>query len=289
MNQHTHNMQPTQATGVPFDRDTFLASLPETLSPERREVAERLASRPWFAETNPELRDELLGLPENHHGFLDDLANRPDEIAGVQVEKLVGLPRGNFALVPTFQVYNPKQDARYTYEYVSWKQGPHSGAKGIVFVRPPLPGASPTHFIVMVGDKFAPGKKSFDLIGGFVELDPRGVEKAGETALREIREETGVEDLHIDEVVDLGQLQIDAGMTNNNPGIFAAFTDTEQADRIPADPINTDITELASGALKVPMSQLKQFVLENTDAFFQAAMLKALVSGNVPWEWLARD
>jgi len=272
----------------PFDKETFLAGLPEDLAPERRAIAGQLADRPWFAATDSTLQQELIGLPENHHGFLADLAARPDEIAGIQVEKLVDLPRGNFALVPKFQVYNPKQDARYTYEYVSWKQGPQSGAKGVVFVRPPLPGASPTHFIVMIGDKFAPGKKSFDLIGGFVELDPRGIEKVSETALREVREECGVEDLHIDEVADLGPIQVDAGMTNNRPNLFAAYINAEQADRIPDEPVNTDITELPSGALKVPMHQLKQFVLENTDAFFQAAMLKAIASGQIPYEWLAR-
>lgn len=292
MNIAAHNQSSTDVLPEVFDKETFLKSLPDTLTPERFEIAERLTDHPWFAETDAALRDELVRLPENHHGFLDDLANRPDEIGGLHVEKLVDLPRGNFALIPKFQVHKPATDtsdeARYTYEYVSWKQGPQSGAKGIVFVRPPLPSASPTHFIVMVGDKFAPGKKSFDLIGGFVELDPRGIEKAGETALREIREETGVEDLHIDEVVDLGNLQVDAGMTNNNPEVFAAFINSEEAERISDDPVNPDITELPSGALKVPMRQLKQFILENTDAFFQAAMMRAIANGDVPYEWLAR-
>lgn len=291
MNNAIHNL-PQDALSDGFSKEAFMHSLPEDMSIERRELAGRLADHPWFGATDEVLRSELLQLPENHQGFLDDLANRPDEIGGLQVEKLVDLPRGNFALIPKFQVHKPATDttdaATYTYEYVSWKQGSQSGAKGIVFVRPPLPGASPTHFIVMVGDKFAPGKKAFDLVGGFVELDPRGVEAVSETALREVREETGVEDLHIDEVVDLGPLQIDAGMTNNRPEIFAAFINAAEADRIPDDPINPDIAELPSGALKVPMGQLKQFILENTDAFFQASMLKAIANGDVPYEWLAR-
>jgi len=289
MSHHESIRQPNDMPA--FDSEVFLAQVAGTVTPERQKIVEQLAQRVWFQATDPTLQEALTYLPdtgiENHDGFLQDLANRPDEISGVTVQKLVDLPRGNFALIPKFEVKN-SNDQSYTYEYVSWRQGPQSGAKGIVFVRPPLPGASPTHFVTLVGEKFAPGRKVNDSVGGFIDIGVDGVQNLMGRIDKEIREETGVEDLKIDEVVDLGPMQVDAGMTNNRPNLFAAFIDTEQAGRIPDKPINSDIYELASGALVLPMTHLKDFILSNTDAFFQAAMLKAIAEGHVPYEWLAR-
>jgi hypothetical protein len=224
----------------------------------------------------------------NHDGFLDDLAGRASFLGGVQVDSMVALNRGNFALIPVFNVTNTENGQQYTYEYVSWRQGPHSGAKGIVFVRPPLPGAQPTHFITLVGDKFAPGTLVDDTVGGFMDLGVGGVQKVMDRIGKEVREETGVEDLVIDEVVELGQIHPDVGMTNNYPSIFTAFISSAEAARIPVNPINPDTRELRSGALVTPMRNLRQFVLFNTDAIFHAAMLRAIANDTIAYEWFAR-
>jgi hypothetical protein len=253
---------------------------------------QNLTGRAWFQATDPDLQRVMAHLPqigkENHDGFLQDLADRPDEIGGVVVNKMVDLPHGNFALLPIFEVENPASGQKYTYEYVSWRYGPQSGAKGIVFVRPPLPGASPTHFITLVGERFAPGRKVNDSLGGFADIGVDGVQSMLDRIKTEIREETGVDDLGIDEVHNLGRLHVDGGLTNNAPELFAAFIDTAQAVRIPEEGINPDVHELKSGALILPMHQLPKFVMNNTDALFQASMLKAIVAGHVPHEWLYR-
>ncbi|CAN5424189.1 hypothetical protein BH09PAT4_BH09PAT4_02980 [soil metagenome] len=275
-----------------FNQEAFMSEVSELVTPERQKIVEQLCEAPWFQATDPELQRMLATLPdtgaENHDGFLQDLANRPSNVGGVTVKKMIDLPHGNFALLPVFEVENPQTGQNYTYEYISWRYGPQSGAKGIVFVRPPIPGASPTHFITLVGERFAPGRKTHDAIGGFADIGVKGVQNLLHRFEAEIREETGVTDLSIDEVSDLGPLQTDTGMTNNRPNLFTAYIDTEEAARIPEKPVNGDIYELDTGALVIPMQKLKEFILENTDAFFQAAMLKAIAKGEIPYEWLTR-
>ncbi len=222
-------------------------------------------------------------------GFLDDLAGRAGILVGVEVESMTALNRGNFALIPVFDVRNTQNGQQHTYESVSWRQCPHSDAKGIVFVRPPIPGAEPTHFFTLIGDKFAPGKPVDDTIVGFMDLGVGGVQKVLDRIGKEVREETGVEDLVIEDIVELGQIYPDVGMTNNYPTIFAAFINAAEAARIPQHPINPDTRDLRSGALVTPMQHLRQFVLLNTDAIFQSAMLKALINGTIAHEWLARS
>jgi len=251
------------------------------LTPERRVIFEKLREKKWFQETAPELQKQLLSLPskgiENHDGFLADLADRPDTISNIKVERMIELPRGSFALVPKFEVSrldNPS--TRYTYEYVSWRNGPMTGEKGVVFVED---AGKTTHFIVLRGEKFATGKKSWDSVGGFADLHVDGITTQNERTVREIQEELGVPNLVLTRKVDLGRINTDVGMTNNEPGIFAAFVNGTDAQKISSKPLNGDIHELKSGAVVFPIDQLPQIVLTNSDGIFLSIIARAWAKG----------
>ena len=254
----------------------------------RRSVVESLMERPWFQRTSQELQVELAKLPqsgrENHDGFLADLAGRPNVINGLEVLSLDKLPRGNFALIPTFKVRNEAGN-EYTYEYVNWRYGPNSGAKGLAFVKNH---GEITHFIVLRGGKFATGKSEYDSIGGFVESqDTEGIKSVIQrTAERELKEELGVPNLKVEETFDLGKVLPDAGMTNNAPGLFAAIIDAEEASKISDTPLNPDKFELKAGALIVPMRQLPEVIKNNNDAFFLSAVARAAAYGIIDFSQL---
>lgn len=255
------------------------------LSDERYEIATALAERSWFQATASDIRTELLTLPEddaaknNYNGFLADLARRPDTISGVRVLELLQLPRGNFAIIPMFRVRNVAADKVYTYEYVSWKAGPLSGAKGIVFVRT---GGEITHFIILRGEKFAPGRFVYDTIGGFADLNIDGVTEMIDRFKVEIQEELGVPDLVVEEARPLGSLLPDAGMTNNNPQLFGAIIDGGQASRVSRTPVNPDVLELAAGSILFDIRQLAEVCRVNDDGFFLASVVRAIVHGMIP-------
>ncbi len=250
-------------------------------TPERRSIGEKLREKSWFKATDPELQKQLLTLPDkgkaNHDGFLGDLANRPDELSDIKIERMVALPRGSFALVPKFEVSkkdNPSM--RYTYEYVSWRNGPLSGEKGVVFVEN---GGKTTHFIVLRGEKFATGKPSWDSVGGFADLGVDGVTKLDERTAKEIQEELGIADIKVNRKVSLGKVNPDVGMTNNEPNLFAAFIDGDMASKIKQKPLNGDIYELKSGAVVFPIDQLPSVVMTNTDGYFLSTIARAWAKG----------
>ncbi len=250
-------------------------------TPERRGIFEKLQEKQWFQQTDPSIQKALLTLPshgqENHDGFLDDLARRPEEVANIKVERMIDLPHGSFALVPKFEVSrldNPSM--RYTYEYVSWRTGPLSGAKGVVFVEKD---GQTTHFIVLRGDKFAPGKPVWDTVGGFIDLNADGVTHLDERVVHEIHEELGGNDITINNVVSLGKVLPDAGMTNNEPSLFAAFIGSGDLSRLSAYPVNPDIYELKSGAVIFPIEQLPDVVMENSDGYFLSTIARAWAKG----------
>ncbi len=258
-----------------------MTALMARATPERRAIFETLQEKKWFANTSPELQKTLLMLPskgrENHDGFLQDLAKRPEEIANIKVERMIDLPRGSFALIPKFEVSrldNPTM--RYTYEYASWRNGPLSGEKGVVFVEK---NGETTHFIVLHGDKFATGKKNFDSVGGFSDIGSDGVQTLNDRTIKEMEEELGVPNIKLTRKVDLGRVNTDVGMTNNEPGIFAAFIDAADAEKIPTNHINGDAYELKSGAIAFPMSELPKVVMANSDGIFLSTIARAWAKG----------
>lgn len=265
---------------------SYLEQISQELTPQRRMIVESLMERSWFQRTSEELQLELATLPqqgrENHDGFLLDLAARPDKIGGVEVIELLKLPRGNFALLPMFRVRNEAM-TEYTYEYVSWRYGPESGAKGLVFVEND---GQISHFVVLRGDKFATGKREWDSVGGFIDLNVEGVTTALQRIKKEVTEELGVPDLKINKVFDLGTVVSDAGMTNNAPRLFAAVIDANEAQGISETPLNPDEYELKAGTVIIPLSQLPEIIATNNDAFFLSAVARATAKGIIPFDKL---
>lgn len=275
MEQGTSNLRPDLV------HNQEVSILLARATPERKKIFEKLQEKEWFQKSDPLIQKQLLALPdrgrENHDGFLKDLAARKEEIANIKVERMVDLPRGSYALVPKFEVSridNPS--LRYTYEYVSWRTGPLSGAKGVVFVEKE---GQTTHFIVLRGEKFAPAKKTFDAIGGFIDKGFDGVTSLNERTVREIQQELGVPKLDVSRVVNLGNVLPDAGMTNNEPSLFAAFISDKDLGKISSTPVNPDVHELKSGAVIFPMADLPKIVMNNNDGYFLSTIARAWAKG----------
>jgi len=243
----------------------------KSLKPEQKEIFTGLSKHDWFKKTAPELKLELAQLPEDHDGFLKDLVMRPDSLGGMKVERLLKLPRGNYALIPMFETENEKDGKKGTYEYVSWKNGPESGAKGLVLVKGK--NGQISHFILLRGDKFATGQQEWDLTGGFGEKDDK-TKGPFATITREVQEEFGLKELKIQTTLPLGRMRPDAGMTNNHPELFAVIIDAEQASKINENSVNLDPKELKAGPLIVPIKQLNEMCLKNEDSYFHFVVNK---------------
>lgn len=266
-----------------------LSTLDDEQMAGRLATAERLTKRYWYAQTDSQLREELITLPANHAGYLEDLADRPEEMGGVVVDKLHTLARGNFAITSIFDVEN-SEGTKYQYEYVSWRQGPMSGAKGIVLLGDEETN-EPSHLLTLQGEKFATGGLVGDLPGGFIEGDGINREKLNDAVARELREEVSGEiDLSVTSIDILGYLQIDPGMTNNRPALFVARMVTPQiasVHLIAEEQRNTDKLELQASIVVTPLERLSEFVGQTEDSFTLSAISKAVATGHIPAEYLA--
>lgn len=246
------------------------------------EAKKLIEERSWFKASRGVIRGIILGLGEDCVGFLSELAERPDVIANVRVvsceEILIPDTRPIFGIFISFKVQrvdNPS--VLYHYQYFTWRQGSRSGAKGLLLVRT---AGRISHLIVNTGEKFSAGSKCFDSFGGFGEPGGDLVAKATNQFKQEICEELGMEQINIEEIIDLGALMVDAGMTPNHPHIFAAVITGQEAEKIEeGEKNNPDIFELKLGTVIVPIEKLKEFVAENDDSFFLACVARLAAKG----------
>lgn len=250
-----------------------ISDLLPTLSPNRQALAEKLSKHSWFVATDPQIQKELLTLPEDHEGFLTDLASRPDEIGEVDVLKLTKIGYGNFLLLPVFEVRSNITNQIFSYEYASWKTGSNPGARGVIFLENK---GKITHFLVGVMHKFSTGTEVFESIGGlylhFFENKPFNFPKKIEN---EICFHLGVDNLEFKKVIELGTAHPDYGMTNNTSDLFAAIVDISHLPKLTPKPnFRTTHKPVGFEIQVVPIEKLPEYLGKIGDNYFLSTIAK---------------
>ncbi len=243
--------------------------------------------REWVRNTDPALLGQLGSLPANWDNFVKATAFHPDVIdAGgpgeTRVIRLAQLHRANFLGIPVFDIENAK-GTKYQYEFGQWRHGPEAGAKGLIVVRDTE--GKPSALMMLFGGKFSLGRKAYDMPGGFAEPeDASATNSLAQGFIREVKEETGRDDLEVGDVADLGSMYTDPGMTNNTPRLFGGTVETKKGlDVTERDHDNLDPYELTAKAVLIPLDQIPQLVRsDHTDGLFHAALTKAIVSPDMP-------
>lgn len=254
-------------------------------SPERLEIEKIINDLPWFKATRGDMRQKLLNLPENANGFLKDLIQHPVRGGGVlliNLEDIFYSPFSIYGILVSFRVQNLKNlELIYGYEYFSWKQGPESGSKGVLLIEKE---GKITHVISLRGFKFAAGKEVDDTIGGFANPDETGVAGMIKRFDKEIREELGIPNIKVKQIIPLGLLQVDAGLTNNRPNLFAAVVDGEEMQlKDYEETENPDPYELRTSVIVTPIDRIGDFAREeNNDAYFLACIARLILTGILP-------
>ena len=174
-----------------------------TLSPKRLPLAEKLLSLSWFFSSAPEVQREVLTLPEDFQGYLEDLAGRPDEIGELDIICLNKVLKGKFLVTSIFEVRSTLTNQEFTYEYISWKYGARPGAKGIIFLES---NGEITHFLVAKEFTFSTASENYEAIGGlYVHLFENKPFNLPKKIENEIRFHLGIDKIEFKRVFDLGK------------------------------------------------------------------------------------
>ena len=244
-----------------------------------KSVREKLKTRKWFKNSSKAIREKLQEMAENPrtHGFVEDIANRPDEIGGVKQLKLAKLEHAPkkyriYGVASWFLVEKDKK--KWVEGFYSWGMGPKSGAKLLVLLRHK---GEITHLALIKNDKFPVGAKVYDIVGGFPKLN----ESIFELITRKLEEELGIhegnESMKVGEIIGLGRVMPDPGMTNNHPFLYAIVVDV--ADKI-FPPLNVgEDYETPEGIVLWPVDRLGEIINRMDDAYFLSALTRLTLGG----------
>ncbi len=254
-----------------------------TLSTSRQAIANGLLAHDWFKNTTSELQQEILMLPEDHQGFLEDLISRPDEIGELDVLSLKKISYGHFLVLLVFDVRSNITNQVFTYEYTSWKTGSNPGARGIIFLETE---SKVTHFMVSKAHKFSSMTEAYDSIGGlymrFFENKPQNLPKKTE---QEICFHLGIEKLNFTKIIDLGKSHPDYGMTNNQSDLFAAFIDISHLPKIdPTKEFRSTHKPTGFELMILPIGEFFQYIQKIDDNYFLSAAARILTHPDIHLE-----
>ena len=238
-------------------------------------IREKLRSRQWYKNTDKRTKGELMDLSKDPRscGFIDDLANRPDVVGSVTQNKVLKIEYAPkkypiYGLAVWFEVEAVNGEKRAE-AYYSWGMGPRSGAKLLVLIKHK---GIISHLALIKEEKFPMGSVTYGLAGGF----PRVNESVFELILRNLHDDLGIDvkngQMSISQIVGLGRVMPDAGMTNNHPLLYAVVV---EAGKKVFPPIKIGETyDQAEGVVLWPTQKIEELVNRVDDSYLLSALAR---------------
>jgi dTDP-glucose 4,6-dehydratase len=243
-------------------------------------VMNGLSSKKWYQASNDAIKHEIDKLANDPatFGYVEDLSSREDKISGDTLLELVKIEHadrefGIYGIATWFTVENSVGGKRCE-GYYSWGWGPKSGAKLLVLVKR---NGQFTHFAFRREGKFPTGSFEYNLAGGFPKLN----ESVLTFILRSLKKDLNLDiqegGITLNEIVSLGRVAPDTGMTNNHPNLYAVILDFSK--NVYPDVLEGDKFEESEGFVLWPVTQTSEIVSKCDDSYFLAAMSRLTLSG----------
>lgn len=251
-----------------------LESYAYKLPPNRQLLAAKLLDKAWFKNSTLRIQKSILSLPHAFEGFVYDMCLRNDRIGDLDIISLEKLVKGDYLITPVFKVYSHSTKTIFSYEFVSWRTGSFPGLKGTLFIEKD---DKIKYFITIETDKFPIGSHSYNSLGGLIQFSGDRFFNLSENIEDKLKSQLGIKDFKIKHFYDLGKIQVDNGLTSNNPSIFAATIEEANIQNLHKLLTNSSTTEPGDYKINiVPIEQLEMYISKVDDSFFLAVIARLL-------------
>lgn len=248
-----------------------------------RLVLKKLETKSWFKKSSDDIKKLVKKMAKHPRtiGLVEDIANRPDEIDGAKLMKIteIALPKNLdevYGAACWFEVKN-KTGKKWREGYYSWGIGPKSGAKILLLIEEKN---KITHLGLLKNDKFPVGSNIYDLAGGF----PIGDESVFDLISRKLYSEMGIDiqgdpHFHLKDVIGLGRIMPDAGMTNNHPLLYAVVIDLKNKKQTISGLKKGEVYETKDGFVLWPVTRISELINRVDDSYFLAIVARLFLGG----------
>jgi dTDP-glucose 4,6-dehydratase len=238
-------------------------------------VMKNLENKKWYQNSPAVIQKEIksLGVNPSTFGYVEDLAGREDHINGDKILSLQKIEHadpkyGVYGIGSWFEVENKEKEKRME-GYYSWGWGPKSGAKLLVLIKR---NGEITHLATQREQKFPTGSVEYTLAGGFPKLNESVLDFIVRSFKKDLKLDVAKNDVVLDQIISLGRLNPDAGMTNNKPNLYAVIVDL--SDDLFKDVKKGDKFEENEGVVFWPIDKLSDLINKCDDAYFLSALTR---------------
>ena len=238
-------------------------------------VVRNLESKKWYQNSSDKIKVEIkaLGINPETFGYVEDLAAREDRFNGDKNVKLVKIEHA----IPKYRIYNiaswfeieNKNKAKRMEGLYSWGWGPKSGAKLLVLVRR---SGEITHIAAQREYKFPTGSVEYTLPGGLTKLNESLLDFIERSFQKDLGLSITKGDIKLDQIISLGRINPDAGMTNNKPNLYALIADLSP--QLYKDVQKGVKYEQNVGVVFWPIEKLSDLINKSDDAYFLSALTR---------------
>lgn len=236
-------------------------------------VIKNLEAKRWFKNSSKKIKEKIktLSIDPFSFGYVEDLSTREDKVGKDTIKRLVQVEKnqskfGVYSIVSWFEIESFEKEKRVE-GFFSWGWGPKSGAKLLVLVRRKK---KITHLLFERTLKFPQGSIVYGLAGGFPKLN----ESILDLIVRSLDEDLGIvlksNEITLSEIISLGRIMTDSGMTNNHPNLYAIVLDF--SDKVYPEIKEGVVLEEEKGRVFWPTGKITEIINKVDDSYFLAAI-----------------
>jgi dTDP-glucose 4,6-dehydratase len=246
----------------------------------RQIVIKNLEDKKWYQSSPQEVKDktEFLAEDPDTFGFVEDLSSREDVVNDKKINKLLKIEYSDvegervYGIAAWFEVED-KKGQKESWGYYSWGRGQKSGSKIAVLVKNK---DKITHLVFRREQKFATSSAEYTLAGGFSRLNEGLLDFVARNIYVDLDIDFLKADAEIKEIISLGRLSPDTGMTSNKPTLYSVIVELKNKY---ADISEDQIIENEDGVVIWPISKMADLINKVDDAYFLAAAARLLSEG----------
>lgn len=244
-------------------------------------VLTKLRSREWYKNTDPKIKKKLEVLSKNPRSikFVEDIANRPEKIVKDLQKRITKIQCASdkdniYGIAVWFEVQRENGDIQEE-GYYSWGMGPVSGAKILILLKKDN---EVSHIALVKDQKFAVGSKAYNLVGGFALVNESIYDLISRKLYKDIGVDASKQSVSIEEVVGLGRIMPDPGMTNNHPLLYAVVLKVDK--KVFPFMKKGQIFEKEDDKLVLwPIEKLSELINKADDSYLLSSLTRYMFSG----------
>lgn len=202
-----------------------------TNSYSRQEAVAKLRTRKWFGTSSVEIQQQLINLPSEYDGFVNDMSDRTDTSMEFELLKLTEIHMADSLVMPVFLVKSNFSGKTYERTFTTYRRGRHHALRGLVLLEKD---GVISHFLVRKCSRFEVNKVVYESLGSIyapiiLRDEPQMI---ADYVQNELSKLLRVPKLNSSRFINLGNVNPDGSVVDMVIGLYASVIKVDNVESL---------------------------------------------------------